>query len=231
MGGSTEGSRWLRAVMVPAFALAAAVAADCGGNGGGAGQTGGETGTAQPSQQGGGARPTPAPPRGTMDSAWRSQVAAFAAQQLQFDTMPPAADTATFAVGADTSRVTFSPEIGAAGIPESALAQGWVIGRVQVTGTTPPYGFPAGTSWIWIDSTSAGWRLVQVPETASDSMRQRTLMLGSSRFDSAAPPRAMHTSIDSLANWRCGTRCCIDPYGRKSLERMQEVVEEMHRRP
>ncbi len=175
-------------------------------------------------------RPTPAPPRaqgGVMDSAWRVQLVAFGST-LQFDTLTPAADTATFVNGADTSFVTFSPEVGAGLIPAGQLHLGWVVARVDSRGAFAPLGLPLGAALLWVDRTNAGWRVVHVPESHADSLLVRPMFLGSREHDDDEPPKVLYSVADTAANVRCKKQCCIVEYANANRAKLDSVFNALH---
>lgn len=167
------------------------------------------------------------PPRGALDSAWRSAVVAYAAN-LAFDSAPPAGETAEYVVGSDTTRIAFAPLTAAGSIPDSALHRGWIIGRTIGYGERIPLGIPVGVGYVWIDSISGGWRATHVPVAASDTLRTRPLLFGTRAFLMTERARALYAPGDSLVNWRCGPRCCIEGGGERDNGERIALADSMH---
>jgi hypothetical protein len=126
------------------------------------------------------------------------------ARSLDYDTSA-AASGLTHAGGVE---VRWSPERGAARIAEADLAHGHIIGVAQTSGGTSPFGTPEGRSYIWVDSTAAGWRTVFIPDDPAGRLTTGPLYFGTRSFSADEPPR-FRSVADSFPNGRCINKCCI----------------------
>ncbi len=50
------------------------------------------------------------------------------------------------------------------------LVRGRIVARIESDGAYAERGIPAGVSYVWVDSSSSGWRSVIVPEDSSQPM-------------------------------------------------------------
>ena len=126
------------------------------------------------------------------------------AHSLEFDTST-AASALTHVGGIE---VRWSPERRAAGISDANLVRGRIIGMAQTSGGTSAFGTLEGRTYIWVDSTSAGWRAVLIPDGPTGPLTSFPLYHGTRPFTSREPTR-FRAHADSFPNGRCGTRCCI----------------------
>ena len=126
------------------------------------------------------------------------------AHSLEFDSS--AAASALTHVGG--TEVRWSPERRAGGISDANLARGRIIGMAQTSGGTSAFGTLEGRTYIWVDSTSAGWRAVLIPDDPTGRLTTVPLFHGTRRFAAREPTR-FRAHADSFPNGRCGTRCCI----------------------
>jgi hypothetical protein len=148
-------------------------------------------------------RGTPAAGFADPTAADRAEVVSYA-RSLEFDTS--AAATGVTHVGG--VEVRWSPERRAGAISDANLARGRIIGMAQTTGGTSAFGTLEGRSYIWVDSTAAGWRAVLIPDGPAGNLTPVSLYHGTRRFTSTEPT-AFKVLADSFPNGRCGTRCCI----------------------
>ena len=136
----------------------------------------------------------------TADSA---EVVSYA-RSLEYDTST-AASGVTHVGGVE---VRWSPERRAGRISDANLARGRIIGMAMTTGGTSVFGTVEGRSYVWVDSTAAGWRAVLIPDGPAGNLVPVPLYHGTRPFAVSAPTR-FSVHADSFPNGRCGTRCCI----------------------
>ena len=146
---------------------------------------------------------TPAARFADPTAADRAEVLSYA-RGLEFDTS--AAATGLTHVGG--IEVRWSPERRAGGISDADLVRGRVIGMAVTSGGTSAFGTLEGRSYIWVDSTAAGWRSVLIPDNPAGALTTIPLFHGTRRF-TAREPTSFKVLADSFPNGRCGTRCCI----------------------
>ena len=146
---------------------------------------------------------TPAARFADPTAADRAGVLSYA-RSLEFDTS--AAATGLTHVGG--TEVRWSPERRAGGISDANLVRGRIIGVAQTSGGTSAFGTLEGRTYIWVDSTSAGWRAVLISDNPTAMLTTVPLFHGTRRFTSREPTR-FRVFADSFPNGRCGTRCCI----------------------
>lgn len=146
---------------------------------------------------------TPAPRFADPTVADPAEVRSYA-HSLEFDTSA-AASASTHVGGIE---VRWSPERRAAGISDADLVRGRIIGVAQTSGGTSAFGTLEGRTYIWADSTSAGWRAVLIPDAPTGPLTTVPLFHGTRRFAAREPTRFGVLS-DSFPNGRCGNRCCI----------------------
>jgi hypothetical protein len=108
-------------------------------------------------------RPTPPPSFVGFGAASHADLVAYC-NSLVFDSLAPHMDSARFATSGGVSLVRAEPEIGAARVSRSGLAQGRIIGRLVTTGAPSPFPTRVGTTCIGVDSTAGGgWRVTRIP--------------------------------------------------------------------
>jgi hypothetical protein len=143
------------------------------------------------------------------------------ARRMHFDTSYAAADVRQL-VWRERGRTVvgpyaeIAPERSAYRLSSAQLAQGRVIARVRTTGPIPPLGVPAGVSYLWVDSTRSGRRLIVIPESPTEPLRQLPLGIREHQ-DTTGRPMATRAAFQLEAGggvqmpckpWGC---CCIDP--------------------
>ncbi len=136
-------------------------------------------------------------------AASRAVVLSYA-RSLEFDTS--AAASALTRVGG--TEVRWSPERRAAGISDANLVRGRIIAVAQTSGGTSAFGTLEGRSYVWVDSTSAGWRAVFISDDPAGRLTTVPLFHGTRPFAAGEPVR-FRAFADSFPNGRCGNRCCL----------------------
>lgn len=126
------------------------------------------------------------------------------ARGLDFDT----SDAASALTHVGGIAVRWSPERRAGRISDAGLVSGRIIGIAQTTGGTSAFGTLEGRTYIWVDSTSAGWRAVLIPDGPAGVLSTVPLFHGTRRFTAREPTR-FRAHADSFPNGRCGNYCCI----------------------
>jgi len=132
-----------------------------------------------------------------------AEVRSYAAS-LEFDTSA-AVSGLTHVGGVE---VRWSPERRAGKISDADLVRGRIIGMAQTSGGTSAFGTLEGRTYIWVDSTAAGWRAVLIPDGPLGTLTPVPLYQGTRRFTTREPTR-FSVIADSFPNGRCGNRCCI----------------------
>jgi len=143
------------------------------------------------------------PPFGDPTVADRAEVLSYA-RSLEYDTT----DAASGTTRVDGVAVRWSPERRAAGVSDANLVRGRIIGMAQTTGGTSVFGTLEGRSYIWVDSTAAGWRAIAISDNPAAGLATIPLQFGTRPFRAEEAPR-FRTHADSFPNGRCGNRCCI----------------------
>jgi hypothetical protein len=164
-------------------------------------------------------RPTPPPTTfTTFDSASRTDLLAYA-RSLTFDTLQPMMD-AQYLVLEHDGRLEvgpfarLSPEIGAAVITGPALDSGRILARFVLDRAFPEGGLPAGTTYVWVDSTARGFRSTFIP--ADSGVRTSSWALSTRPAGSLFDPRAHawfheHSSALTLeASYNCDKKICTN---------------------
>lgn len=173
------------------------------------------------------------PPRDMLSDTWRGRITSLA-RTLPFETRAGDADTASFQRGNEVAHVAFSPFALADRIPAAELHRGWIIGRTEADRPVSGLGIPSGTAWVWVDSTSEGWRAIHIPLVPTDSLRVRTLRLGSRPFRSSDRTKVQvgggSTVGARIVNWRCGPRCCVEGGGSMTNLALDSLLTELHHR-
>ena len=167
---------------------------------------------------------TPAARFADPTAADRAEVLSYA-RSLEFDTS--AAASATTHVGGIAVR--WSPERRAARISNANLVRGRIIGVAETSGGTSAFGTLEGRSYVWIDSTAAGWRAVFISENPSGRLTTVPVFHGTRPFGVAEPPR-FRAHADSFPNGRCGNRCCLflPPPMSATPELLQRITDGTH---
>jgi hypothetical protein len=168
-------------------------------------------------------RATPAPPFVSPIAATsRDSVVAYA-RSLVFDTSHAASD-ARYLVLRRSGRLTvgpwahFAPEIGSATLSRDQAGTGRVVARIVTNGPVPEMGLATGTNYVWVDSVGGSFRLVMVPEDATQPVRWTPLKFREHRRAgpvAAEPPTARFTGgVEGRVEtcWPCWLTWCYDDY-------------------
>jgi hypothetical protein len=173
-----------------------------------------------------GARPTPAPPFGSIASASLDEILRYA-RGLEYDTATGASDRQALAVqkrpGARCpdeceygALARIQPEIGSVALADADVERGRIIGRIINEGVKPYDKVNLGardTVYLWVQQTATGpsSRFVSSdPKRADESAKTRSLTLGDSHpgLYTRAVARWIWVDDDEQAWVGCGTRCC-----------------------
>ncbi|MFN2400713.1 MAG: hypothetical protein ABR543_19070 [Gemmatimonadaceae bacterium] len=154
-------------------------------------------------------RATPAPPfAGRADEVSRAEVLSYVSQ-LQFDSLPEAADTITISTG-NLARI--EPEIGSRALLRDSLKLGRIVARITVQSAYPFMGLTQGVNYYWFDSTSTGWRCLMIPADTTLPISTKQCDLSNHGRSISGRSRAHFVRVNPVyASTDCNAGCCVSP--------------------